>query len=75
LRNRRLLLHRREIAELTVAQQQKGLTVIPLRMYLRRGRAKLEIALARGRKTYDKRQALARRDAEREMARAVRRKR
>jgi SsrA-binding protein len=75
LRNRRLLLHRREIAELAVAQQQKGLTVIPLRLYLRNGRAKVEIALARGRKSYDKRQAIARRDAEREMARAVRRKR
>lgn len=75
LRNRRLLLHRREITELAVAQQQKGLTVIPLRMYLRSGRAKLEIALARGRRNYDKRQALARREAEREMARAFRRKR
>jgi len=72
LRKRRLLLHKREILQLLEGQQQKGLAIVPLRMYLLKGRAKLEIALARGRKKYDKRQAIAKKDAEREMGRAAR---
>lgn len=71
-RDRRLLLHRKEIRELTRAVESQGMTIIPLRLYLRNGRAKLEIALARGRKRYDKRMAIARREAERQMERALR---
>jgi SsrA-binding protein len=71
LRRKRLLLHRKEIARLQEAQQQKGLTIVPLRVYLKRGRAKVEIALARGLRKYDKRQAIAKKDAEREMRRAL----
>lgn len=75
LRRKRLLLHRKEIARLQEAQQQKGLTIVPLRAYLKRGMAKVEIALARGLRKYDKRQAIAKKDAEREMRRAISRKR
>ena len=74
LRKRRLLLHKKEILRLLEGQQQKGLAIVPLRMYLVRGRAKLEIALARGRKKYDKRQAIAKRDAEREIRRVANRR-
>jgi SsrA-binding protein len=70
-RRRKLLLHRREIRDLTESVEQRGLTLIPLRLYMKRGKAKLEIGLARGRRRYDKRQAIARREAEREMQRAV----
>ena len=73
-RRRRLLLHRKEIAELARAMVSEGVTLVPLRLYLRNGRAKLEIALARGKKRYDKRAAIAKRDAERQMQRAVRRR-
>jgi SsrA-binding protein len=71
-RRRKLLLHRREIDELTGRTQQESLTLVPLSMYFKDGRAKLELALARGRKTYDKRHAIAERDAAREAERAVR---
>jgi SsrA-binding protein len=72
-RARRLLLHRSQIEDLTEETEQHGLTLIPLRLYLnKRGLAKVELALARGRRQYDKRQAIARRDAEREIARALR---
>ena len=71
LRPRKLLLHKKEIARLTEKIQQKGLTIVPLRMYLADGRAKLEIALAKGKKQYDKRETIAKRDSEREMERAV----
>ena len=71
-RRRRLLLHRRQIAELGRAVQAEGVTLVPLRLYLKGGRAKLEIALARGKKRYDKRAAVAKRDAERQMQRAMR---
>jgi SsrA-binding protein len=74
VRPRRLLLHRKEIRQLWDAVRQKGVTVIPTRMYLKGGRAKVEIALARGKKLYDKRQAIARRDEERELQRQVRRR-
>ena len=72
-RPRKLLLHHREIRKLQEATEAKGLTLIPTRLYLKKGRAKLEIGIARGKHTYDKREALAerenQRDAEREMAR------
>jgi SsrA-binding protein len=68
-RPRRLLLHRREIRELWDSVRQKGMTVVPTRIYLKEGRAKLEIAIAKGKKLHDKREAIARRDAEREMQR------
>jgi len=73
-RHRKLLLHADEIDELSKAVDEKGLTVVPLRMYLKRGRAKVELALARGKREYDRRQTIARRDAEREMQRALRRR-
>jgi SsrA-binding protein len=66
LRPRRLLLHRDEIRKLWESVRQKGITVVPLRVYLKRGRAKVEIAAAKGKKLYDKRAAIAQRDAERE---------
>jgi SsrA-binding protein len=71
-RKRKLLLHKAQIAELGAAIQEKGLTLIPLRMYLKRGRAKLELAVARGRRAHDKREAIATREAERQMQRAIR---
>jgi SsrA-binding protein len=73
-RPRRLLLHRREIQRLFDKVRSKGFTLIPTKMYLKAGRAKLEIALARGKKQYDKRREIAKRDAEREIARTARRK-
>lgn len=68
-RPRRLLLHKREIRELWNAVRQKGMTVVPVKIYLKEGRAKLEIALAKGKKLYDKRHDIARRDQEREVQR------
>jgi len=73
LRKRKLLLHRSEIDELERETTQKGLTLVPLRMYYKRGRAKLQLALVRGRKSYDKREAIAERDVQRDIARALRR--
>ena len=70
-RDRKLLMHRREINRLQGKVQEKGYTIVPLRLYLRNNRAKVEIALVRGKKLYDKRRAIAERDAEREMQRAV----
>ncbi len=70
-RERRLLLNKKEIGEIDVATSQKGMTVISTRAYLKRGRAKIEVAVARGKKNYDKRHAIADRDAKREMARAL----
>ncbi|NLZ55381.1 MAG: SsrA-binding protein SmpB [Clostridiaceae bacterium] len=69
LRDRKLLLHKREIRRLYQQVTQEGLTIIPLSIYFRDGLAKLEIALARGKKLYDHREAEAKRAAEREMAR------
>ena len=71
VRTRKLLLHRKEIEKLIGAVEQQGLTLIPLELYFRNGRAKVAIALGRGKKQYDKRQDLKRRVAEREAARAV----
>jgi SsrA-binding protein len=73
-RPRRLLLHRSEIKQLWDAVRQKGVTIIPLRVYLKDGRAKLEIALAKGKKLYDKRASIAERDAKREIERQLRRR-
>lgn len=72
-RPRKLLLHKGEIRKLAQATEQKGLTIVPTRMYFHRGRVKVEIAVARGRKSYDKRAAIADRDVQRQIARAVRR--
>lgn len=72
-RNRKLLLHRREIRRLIGATQQEGFTLVPLELYLKDGRVKVGIALARGKKRFDKREDMKKRDAEREMQRAVRR--
>ena len=68
-RRRRLLLHRSEIDELLGRTQQQSLTLVPLSIYFKDGTAKVELALARGRRLYDKRHAIAARDAERESAR------
>ena len=73
-RRRRLLLHKRQIEELAHAVDSEGVTIVPLRLYLKDGRAKLEIAVGRGKKRYDKRAAIAKRDAERQMQRAMRHK-
>ena len=70
-RRRKLLLHRSEIDELVGRTQQESLTLVPLSMYFKDGRAKVELALARGRKRYDKRQVIAERDAKREAERAM----
>ncbi|MDD2422352.1 MAG: SsrA-binding protein SmpB [Heliobacteriaceae bacterium] len=71
-RTRQLLLHNSEIRRLQAAVQQQGFTLVPLRVYLVRGRAKLELAVARGKRLYDRREDLAKREAEREVARAIR---
>ncbi len=73
-RDRKLLLHRRQINRLAGRVQAKGYTIVPLRLYLKNNRAKVEIALARGKKLYDKRESLAKRQAEREIERALRRR-
>ena len=74
-RPRKLLLHRREIAELSSKVAEKGLTLVPLRIYLKDSRAKVEVALARGKRLYDKRQTIMRREAEIEIGRAVKKRR
>lgn len=73
-RPRRLLLHRKEINELTSKVAEKGLTLLPTRLYLKGSQAKVEIALARGKKLYDKREAIMRREMEREIERAVKKR-
>jgi SsrA-binding protein len=72
LRNRKLLLHKREIDQLQAKVATKGLTLIPLKLYLKRGKAKIELGLCRGKKLYDKREAIAERDTRREMERVIR---
>lgn len=74
-RIRKLLLHKREIKKLYEGVSQKGYTIIPISMYLKSGKAKVEIALARGKKHYDKRHEIAKRDADREISRAIGRRR
>ena len=73
-RKRKLLLHKMQVREFSRAVEEQGLTLIPLSLYLKDGIAKVELALVRGRKHYDKRAAIAKRDAEREMARALRKR-
>ena len=74
-RSRKLLLHRSEIDEVAARTAQESLTLVPLSVYFKDGKAKVELALAKGRRRYDKRQAIAKRDADREAARAVSRAR
>jgi SsrA-binding protein len=71
VRPRKLLLHRKEIDTLTSKVVQKGLTLVPLKLYIKHGLAKLELGVARGKKVYDKRETIARRDADREVERAM----
>ena len=70
-RSRKLLLHRRQIDELLGRAQQKGQTIVPLRLYLSRGKAKIELGLARGKQQHDRRRDIADRDARRDIARAL----
>ena len=72
-RSRKLLLHRREIERLSGQSRERGLTIVPTRLYFSDGRAKVEIALARGKDVGDKRQAIKERELKREMDRAIRR--
>ena len=72
-RQRKLLLHKKEIQRLWDEVRRKGTTIVPTQMYLRKGRAKIEIALARGKKLHDKRQSIAKRDAQRQVERELRR--
>jgi SsrA-binding protein len=74
-RERKLLLHRGEIMRLMGRVQEKGLTLVPLRMYLKKNRAKVELGLVRGKKQYDKREAISKRAAAREIERAVKMRR
>jgi SsrA-binding protein len=74
-RTRKLLLHRGEITKLIGKTQESGLTLVPLQLYFSDGKVKVEIALARGKRDYDKRQDMAKRDAQREIARAAGRRR
>jgi SsrA-binding protein len=71
VRKRKLLLHRKQIEELSRATAVKGVTLVPLRIYFKDGRAKVELAVARGKARYDKRQAIAERDAKRDTERAL----
>ena len=72
LRNRKLLLHKREIRNLEMRINREGYTVVPTKIYLSRGKAKVEIALAKGKKNYDKRESIKKRDIEREIAKEYR---
>ena len=73
-RSRKLLLHRKQIESLTSKVQERGFTLLPLRIYIKDSLAKVEVALARGKKQYDKRAAIARHDADREIERAIKRR-
>ena len=74
-RTRKLLLHRKEIDRLASSIKERGLTLVPLSLYFKDGRAKIELGLGRGKRTYDKRHELAKRDAAREVERELRRRR
>ena len=74
-RERKLLLHKREIEKLVGLVEQKGLTLFPLKMYFKNGKAKMEIALGKGKKHYDKREDVKKREADREIERAFKIKR
>ena len=73
-RPRKLLLHRREIAKLETRTAEKGMTLVPLSIYFKKGIAKVELSVARGRKSFDKREAIKKRDAKRDIDRAMRRR-
>ena len=73
-RPRKLLLHRQQIDNLTSKVSEKGLTLVPLRLYIKGSIAKVEVALAKGKKLYDKRESIARREIEREIGRALKRR-
>ena len=75
VRPRKLLLHQDELRKLLGKTTERGMTIVPLRMYFKNGRAKLRIALAKGKKTYDKRETIKRREAERETRAAVKSRR
>jgi SsrA-binding protein len=75
LRTRKLLLHAQEIRKLTGKVEEKGLTLIPTKVYLKKGRIKCEIALAKGKKLYDKRETLRRKEADREAQKAMKQRR
>jgi SsrA-binding protein len=70
-RSRQLLLHKKEILKLWNAVRQKGVTIVPVRMYLKDGRAKIDIAIAKGKKLYDKRDEISKKDVERDIARTL----
>ena len=74
-RTRKLLLHRKEIDKLSSSIRERGLTLVPLSLYFKDGKVKIELGLARGKRTYDKRHDLAKRDAAREVERELRRRR
>jgi len=74
-RPRKLLLHRKQINELTGRVVERGFTLVPLKLYIKDSRAKVEVALARGKKLYDKREAIARHETEREIERAIKSRR
>ena len=74
-RPRKLLLHRKQIDSLTSKVQEKGLTLVPIKLYIKNSTAKVEVALAKGRKLYDKRESIIRREIEREISRATKSKR
>ena len=73
-RPRKLLLHRKQINELTSRVVERGFTLVPVKLYIKDSLAKVEVALGKGKKLYDKREAIARHDAEREMERAIKRR-
>lgn len=73
-RTRKLLMHRRELDKLAWKLREKGLTIVPTMLYFKGGRAKAEVALARGKRQYDKRAAIKKRESDREVSRAMRRK-
>ena len=70
-RRRKLLMHRKQIAELEQTSNQKGLTLVPLRIYIKNGIAKLEVGVGKGKKQYDKRDAISKRETDREVERAM----
>ncbi len=74
MRERKLLLHRKEIRKLIGKTQEKGLTLVPLKLYFKNGKVKVQIAIARGKKTYDKRHDIAKRDSDREIKRILKEK-
>jgi len=72
IRPRKLLLHKRQIRQLTSKVMEKGLTLVPLKLYIKDGVAKIELGIAKGKKLYDKRESISKRDSDRQMARTLR---